>query len=345
MLQVTPLPTNGTVGMDVAGGVDSQTFDNHSMGSQMIQLIPEIVEGERLPLGTEWTGERMKQVSQCDEEDPDDWYHCFAAALDRRRNNKEARCCPSEILSLRSKVMIPENRALGPLRDNKYYQRSAPMLNGLLYNPDGNILFKPNTTSSSRPRKLMIVSHPDDEVIFGGGDLLEKDGTPSKDDWFVIYSTIDPERINMTRVLANRWQWSGTLHFAMADTNLINQLIHVDFVEDLCEILCSNTWDAVVTHGLDGEYGHHFHKKLSKVVSTLMRSLEQHPPQGYTAPRFKQFKLNDHKSTKTKKTKEQRDVLRHVYSRPSKWFAEMCTTSAVLKKYSKLYPIVDFLCK
>eukprot|EP01134_Creolimax_fragrantissima_P008287 CFRG8287T1 len=293
-----------------------------------------------------WRGKNMRQHMDClpyaKDIDKRVWYRTIADSLLRRTENPDKRCCPLSILGLRNSVSNSEFRVMERVRDNKFYQRSSIVLDGYMGN---NLLYIPDTVARKAPRKLMIVSHPDDEVIFGGSALLDLNGKPKKD-WLIIYATMDPNRINMSHTLADRWGWNGILNFAQADTNSYDQLLHVDFVEDLCEVLCAHKWDTVVTHGLSGEYGHVIHQKLHRIVSSLLHDLSHDMPEGYSKPDFRQFLMNKHRPRKTDRTKEQTKVLRNIYHRPSKWFAEMCTTSEVSgPKTPAGYSIQNLLCK
>ncbi|MCY0874721.1 MAG: PIG-L family deacetylase [Firmicutes bacterium] len=113
--------------------------------------------------------------------------------------------------------------------------------------------------------KLMIVAHPDDEVIFGGAHLLQQE------DWKVICVTNGnrERRANefltvMDTVGAECEIWS------FRDT----YSTHFDregLKESLAQELAKATYKRVVTHGFKGEYGHPQHRAIARIVDALVQ--------------------------------------------------------------------------
>lgn len=122
--------------------------------------------------------------------------------------------------------------------------------------------------------KLMIVAHPDDELIFGGAELISKSG------WKVVVVTnCTQESSNMFSLyIPNRLQ---------EFMNIMNKLGHCyeiwDYEDngincnwdnkietDIRNLLDNNKFKMIVTHNLKGEYGHIQHKKLSQIMHKLV---------------------------------------------------------------------------
>lgn len=124
----------------------------------------------------------------------------------------------------------------------------------------------PRVAGGRKMRRLMVVAHPDDEVIFGGAHLLQERH------WKVICITNGDNPVRsrefkkvMRLVGADYeiWNYRDTYSDAFDITNLRR---------DLQRLMQQNRFEMVVTHGLKGEYGHPQHK----VIARLMRSLVPH---------------------------------------------------------------------
>ena len=119
----------------------------------------------------------------------------------------------------------------------------------------------------SRATNLMIVAHPDDETLWGGAHLLDEDylvvcvtcgndknrvmefqqALAISDDQYLMLDY--PDKVN-----GKRDDWATSLEF---------------ITEDLKEIMQIKNWDKIVTHNIDGEYGHIHHKMLHDVVTSV----------------------------------------------------------------------------
>lgn len=115
--------------------------------------------------------------------------------------------------------------------------------------------------------KLLVVAHPDDEVLWGGINLLLESG------WFVVCAShlSDPVRslefyrtmsfCNVTRYIMYDVKETYTDNQAESDS----QFFGTPFEKGLAE-LSKHPWKLVLTHNSQGEYGHEHHRTVHKLV-------------------------------------------------------------------------------
>lgn len=112
---------------------------------------------------------------------------------------------------------------------------------------------------------LMIVAHPDDECLFGGGQLI------TVPDWKVICVTNGDhpvrrqefaQAMEMTKSKYEIWNFYDDLKTPLEE----------DFLKrDLSKVI-QKGWDKIVTHNIDGEYGHLHHMQIHRIVHDLVGS-------------------------------------------------------------------------
>lgn len=115
--------------------------------------------------------------------------------------------------------------------------------------------------------KLMIVAHPDDEMLWGGGSLI-------KEDYLVVCITCgnnivrNYEFINVMNKTNDKYILLGYPDKEKKSMRSKWKRQYKNIEEDLKTIINLKNWKLIVTHNPDGEYGHIHHKMTSKMVTS-----------------------------------------------------------------------------
>jgi hypothetical protein len=115
--------------------------------------------------------------------------------------------------------------------------------------------------------KLLIVAHPDDDVLWGGMNLLLEPG------WFVVCAShlSDPVR---SLEFYKSMSFSNVTRYIMYDVKeeytddedeSDEQFFGTPFEKGIKD-LAKHTWKLVLTHNNEGEYGHEHHRTIFKLV-------------------------------------------------------------------------------
>lgn len=161
--------------------------------------------------------------------------------------------------------------------------------------------------------KLMIVAHPDDEMLWGGMHLI-------KDKYLVVCMTnANTRRYGKTRakelqkVLEKTKDKGIILNYP--DYNNAGKIddwsgCAKSMKKDLTVLLQYKDWKVVVTHNKQGEYGHKQHKKTHKLVAECFRKVQ---PAGAKLMYFEKYHKKGYKgkSPYTKsELKKKADILK-----------------------------------
>nr|QZX43103.1 N acetylglucosaminyl phosphatidylinositol deacetylase [Mimivirus sp.] len=122
--------------------------------------------------------------------------------------------------------------------------------------------------------KLMIVAHPDDETIFGGRYLIENQGwkvvcvtnASSKSSNILSLKRYDRRKdfiyiMNKLKCQYEIWDYEDNQFNANWNKNKLLARLENLFLDKKYKI--------ILTHNLDGEYGHIQHKYISKLVHDI----------------------------------------------------------------------------
>lgn len=129
-----------------------------------------------------------------------------------------------------------------------------------------------DTVNLEKCSKLMIVAHPDDETIWGGGHLLDGE-------YLVVCVTCGKSKIR-TREFKKAMEKSNNQYIILNYPDITLKGIshwHKEWPkinEDLKKIITAKKWNFVVTHNNKGEYGHIHHRYINKIVTGIIKSLK-----------------------------------------------------------------------
>lgn len=111
--------------------------------------------------------------------------------------------------------------------------------------------------------KLMIVAHPDDESIFGGGALISESG------WKVICLTNRSNEIR-SKEFQQAMKFVGASYEIWDYPDEYDGTFEEEVVKkDIERVFESGSFQRIVTHSLHGEYGHKQHKVLSRILHNM----------------------------------------------------------------------------
>lgn len=117
--------------------------------------------------------------------------------------------------------------------------------------------------------KLMIVAHPDDEMLWGGAHLIE-------DNYLVVCVTCGgiKERVNeFTSVM----HATNDRYIMLGYPDKTNgardnwDSVRKDIIKDIEDIVNLKEWEIIVTHNPQGEYGHIHHKMTSSITTEVVQ--------------------------------------------------------------------------
>ncbi len=115
----------------------------------------------------------------------------------------------------------------------------------------------------------VIVAHPDDEIIWCGGTVLQHPDW----EWTVLCLSRadDPDRSPKFIAACNLLGVTGYID-DLDDSCPLEQIGRLNEIDDrVMESLGAGAWDLCITHGPNGEYGHLRHVEIHERVLELVR--------------------------------------------------------------------------
>lgn len=123
-----------------------------------------------------------------------------------------------------------------------------------------------------RSTKLMIVAHPSDEVIWGGGHL-------SEGGYYVVCltngrnDTLSDEFENAMLASCNQYNILSYPDKTFFQHNDWSRCVD-NITADLKKIMEYCDWELIATHNADGEYGHEHHKMVNNIVTQIYNDID-----------------------------------------------------------------------
>ncbi len=117
-------------------------------------------------------------------------------------------------------------------------------------------------------KNLMVVAHPDDDLLFGGTELM-------KDDYVVVCVTCGTSETRL-KEFKRMMNYFDDEYITLGYPDLVEGkkskwTDEYDLItRDIKNIINLKEWNKIVTHNPDGEYGHIHHKMTNKIVTSLV---------------------------------------------------------------------------
>jgi len=116
--------------------------------------------------------------------------------------------------------------------------------------------------------KLLVVAHPDDELLWGGANLFADSG------WFVVCATNANHPVRSVEFYKSM-SYANVTKFVMYDVkdeyteeeSKADSLFNNSLFDKGLQELSKHSWKLVLTHNEEGEYGHEHHRKVHRMVS------------------------------------------------------------------------------
>ncbi len=115
---------------------------------------------------------------------------------------------------------------------------------------------------------LMIVAHPDDEILWGGAHLIE-------DNYLVVCITCGTDKVRVNEFVRVMDE-TNDKYIMLGYPDKTNgerdnwDNVRDDITKDLEKIVALKDWKNIVTHNPDGEYGHIHHKMTSSLTTNVV---------------------------------------------------------------------------
>ncbi len=117
-----------------------------------------------------------------------------------------------------------------------------------------------------KKKVLVIVAHPDDEIIWMGGTLLM-----NKDKWNTTIVSLcrknDPDRAPKFKKVCKILNAKNSIS-DLEDEKL--QGIENKEIIKRIKKFAGKRWDLLFTHGKNGEYGHNRHKEIHQAINKML---------------------------------------------------------------------------
>jgi LmbE family N-acetylglucosaminyl deacetylase len=165
--------------------------------------------------------------------------------------------------------------------------------------------------------KLMIIAHPDDEIIFGGQALLEELG------WRVVCLTNGRNKIRSEEI-ESAMHKCGVVDFTVyglkdrleipLDSEILSNILK--------EEINSKEWKKIVTHNNIGEYGHPHHYQIHNEVKKIIPDIDNLWVFDKSKDRIESVILERKNKILDEIYISQRDIISQIRENRGRWFID-----------------------
>ena len=120
-----------------------------------------------------------------------------------------------------------------------------------------------STSLKKKFNKLMIIAHPDDELIFGGAELIKNKG------YKVICVTNQDDTKRLKEFVGLMKKLNVAYEILNHPDNMNYKNVKKPYYDYIENIIIESKVSKITTHNKKGEYGHNFHKAVSKMVTKI----------------------------------------------------------------------------
>ena len=169
---------------------------------------------------------------------------------------------------------------------------------------------KIRSTNDSSADKLMIVAHPDDESIWGGGHLQEGG--------YLVVTLTNGRNETRKAEFEKAVLASGNTPLVLEYPDKVNgerddwQAVYDQMQHDVDMLVSYKKWSLIVTHNPLGEYGHQHHWMTSKLVADSCNKFDVGDKLYYFGIYYSKAKLPEHIDGMTPITDEQLEFKNYI---------------------------------
>lgn len=170
-------------------------------------------------------------------------------------------------------------------------------------------IIKANTSGAD---KLMIVAHPDDETLWGGGHLM--------DGGYLVVSITGGRDKERSEEFIKAVKASGNTPLLLEYPDKVNferdswELVHEGIQHDIDLLVSYKRWSLIVCDNPSGEYGHDHHRMVSGLVTHSCTELGTMDRLWYFGSYYSKGRIGDYKQLLTPLDDERLDFKKYLLS-------------------------------
>lgn len=141
--------------------------------------------------------------------------------------------------------------------------------------------------------RLMIIAHPDDDLLWGGGNMMQEIEELKKtgNNYFVVCLT-NGSYDSRARDFDSAMNDIGAKHVILCYPDLYRRhqvawTPYTNYItQDIRRVMNYRNWSKIVTHNPEGEYGHQHHIKTDELVTAVSHENPEHYDKLYYFEKF-----------------------------------------------------------